>query len=59
MNNGGNARHLDDDKFKQMIVEILRLEQENIKTGDKPAEEMADLIKNIIANVSRQRKTRV
>lgn len=49
-----NDQALDERKLNQMKVEILRLEQENLKTGELPAEGMADKIKNIITNVARQ-----
>lgn len=45
---------LDEKKLNQMKAEILRLEQRNLKTGETPAEGMADQIKTIITNVARQ-----
>lgn len=49
-----NEHELDEKKLNQMKAEILRLEQSNLKTGELPAEGMADRIKTIITNVARQ-----
>ena len=54
MNKRRGGKQLDEKKLLQMKLEILKLEQENIKTGEVTAEGMADMIKNIIINVARQ-----
>lgn len=54
MSNTGMSTELDERKLNQMKLEILKLEQENMNTGELSAEAMADRIKNIITNVARQ-----
>ena len=54
MNSEAADVELDQRKLNQMKVEILKKEQDNLKTGEIPAEGMADQIKNIITNVARQ-----
>ena len=47
-------QELNEKKLNRMKAEILYLEQTNLKTGELPAEAMADRIKTIISNVARQ-----
>ncbi|HHV84033.1 MAG TPA: hypothetical protein GXX43_10325 [Tepidanaerobacter syntrophicus] len=48
MNNLENFEEIDQDKAVRMIKEILKLEQENLKTKKYKDSEMVDKIKNII-----------
>lgn len=43
-------KKLDQSKLNQMKAEILKVEMENIKTGEKPYGEMTRTIRTIIVN---------
>jgi hypothetical protein len=45
---------LNEKKLNQMKVEILRLEQNNLKTREKPDGAMVDAIKKIIVDESKK-----
>ena len=49
-----NEKGLDPNKLNAMKVRILRAEQENLRTGQKTAEAMADYIRKIIASEAKR-----
>lgn len=50
--NTDDAPSIDIEKLNKMKIEILQLEQENLKTGDRTNDEMIDAIRKIIINTS-------
>ena len=49
-----NDSGLNEKKLNQMKLEILRVEKENLKTREKPTEEMVELIAKIIIRESKK-----
>lgn len=45
-----NEKSLDTNRLNAMKLKILRAEQENLRTGEKTAEMMADQIRKIIVS---------
>lgn len=49
-----NEKGLDPQKLNAMKYKILHAEQENLRTGERTAETMADLIRKIIATEAKR-----
>ncbi len=49
-----NEKGVDEKKLNAMKVKILKAEQDNLKTREKTSEQMAELLKQIIAKEARK-----